>query len=201
MVQPSRGRGIAAQWADAQRARAQRAWLSARIAFAGLLGAAALLGLAACSNDPTQGYSFGTSFRSDVSSIAVPLFTNDTFTGGLEVKLAQAIVNEVRRQTPYRVVAGDAAQTVLRGTITQASLVTTVSGRETGLAEEQAVRITVDFAWTDARTGRVHSARRNFAAARTFVPAQGATERIEVGQDATLQQLARDIVGEMRSGW
>jgi hypothetical protein len=176
-------------------------WSRVCAALGALLAGGLATLLCACASDPTQGYSFATSFRSDVATIAVPLFRNDTFENGLEVRLAQLVANELRRQTPYRVVASESAQTVLSGSITQATLVTMASGRETGLAEEQAYRVTVDFSWTQARTGRVLTARRNFSAARTFVPAQGVGERLEVGQDAALQQLARDIVGELRSGW
>ncbi|HZW06955.1 MAG TPA: hypothetical protein VFF65_07510, partial [Phycisphaerales bacterium] len=75
------------------------------------------------------------------------------------------------------------------------------TGRETGLVQELSFEVVCDFAWKDTRSGKALAARRNFSAARTFVPANGARERIEVGENAAIQQLAREIVAEMRSGW
>ena len=115
--------------------------------------------------------------------------------------ITEAIVLEVRRQTPYALVDRSAAQTVLTGTIRKVDLGTLATDRQTGLAAETAISITIDFAWTDARTGRSLTSRRNFSAARSFIPAQQAGERIETGQVVTVSQLARDVVAEMRSGW
>ena len=166
-----------------------------------MLALVGLFGLTGCSSDPTQGYSFSPSFRQDIKSIAVPIFQNDTFYHGLENQLTEAIVLEVRRQTPYALVDRSAAQTVLTGTIRKVDLGTLATDRQTGLAAETAISITIDFAWTDARTGRALTSRRNFSAARSFIPAQQAGERIETGQVVTVSQLARDVVAEMRSGW
>jgi hypothetical protein len=164
-------------------------------------GAAGAMMLSACASDPTQGYSFSPAFRQDVRSIAVPIFQNDTFYHGAENLLTEAIVMELRRQTPYVLVDRSAAQTVLTGTIRSVDLGTLATDRETGLAAETAVQMSVDFSWADARTGRVLTVRRNFSAARSFVAARQGGERIETGQQQTIQTLARDIVAEMRSGW
>jgi hypothetical protein len=159
------------------------------------------LACVACSSDPSQGYSFATAHRADVQTIAVPVFTNDTFAHGTETRLAEAIVTELRKTTPYRVTSADTAQTVLSGTITGAELLTLTQGRQTGLVEDQGVRLTVSFTWKDRRSGRTLVERRSFSAARSFVPARGIGERLEDGQNATVQDLARAIVAELRSGW
>lgn len=164
-----------------------------------LAGAAVML--PACDSDPMAGYSFAPAYRTDVQTVAVPIFQNDTFFHGVETRLTESVVNEIRRQTPYRVAMGDAAQTELIGTVTSVELLALTQGRETGLVEEQGVRITIDFSWRDARTGKVLMERRNFTAARSFVPAEGVGERLDTGETQTVQRLARDIVAEMRSGW
>jgi hypothetical protein len=45
--------------------------------------------------------------------------------------------------------------------------------------------------------------RQNFVATTTFIPARGVAgepgERIEIGQREAIEELARAIVGEMRS--
>lgn len=75
------------------------------------------------------------------------------------------------------------------------------TGRQTGMVQELSLEVVCDFTWKDNRSGKVLVAQRNFMAARSFVPANGVGERIEIGEDAAVQQLARDIVAEMRSGW
>jgi hypothetical protein len=63
------------------------------------------------------------------------------------------------------------------------------------------VQITVDFEWRDNRSGEVLKARRNFSAADSFVPSRPSGERLELGENAAAQRLARDMVNELRGAW
>lgn len=164
------------------------------------LGVAALSG-AGCSSDPHQGYSFSSSFRSDVTSVAVPVWVNNTFYHGLETKLAQALVAEIAKTTPYKVTSGEGAGSVLEGKITSVEMRKLSTSQDTGLVQELSLEIVCDFTWKDNRSGKVLTARRNFSAAKSFAPVTGVGQRIEVGENAAVQQLAVDIVGLMRSGW
>ena len=163
------------------------------------LAAAALA--SACASDPREGYSFAPTHRTDVTSIGVPMFNNVTQDFGLEQELTAAVVAELRRTTSYTVTSPDNAQTVLSGTITQSNLRKLSTARDTGLAETLAVQLTVDFQWRQARTGKVLTSRRNFTASDTFTASRGVGERLEIGQNAAIDKLAKDIVAEMRSGW
>ncbi|MBA4027804.1 MAG: hypothetical protein C0475_01425 [Planctomyces sp.] len=166
------------------------------------IGAAcALGGLAGCAADPRQDYSFRPTYRTDVQSIAVPVFRNDSFEFGLESRLTAAVLQELRRTTPWKVVGQDAAQTVLTGTITRVELQRLSLTQTTGLSEELAVRVTVNFGWVDRRTGQVLEQRRDFTGVGTFIPARGVSERIESGQNEAIAVLARDIVAELRGDW
>lgn len=165
---------------------------------AGLLVAASVAG---CSSDPHEGYSFSSSFRSDVKTVAVPVWTNNTFYHGMETKLAQALVTQINKSTPYKVTSNGNAGTVLEGTITSVNLRQLSTSPTTGLGQEMSLEVVCDFTWRDAGSNKVLTARKNFMAARSFVPANGVRERIDVGEDAAVQQLAQDIIGEMRSGW
>lgn len=162
-------------------------------------GAMALL--SACSGDPTRGYAFAGSGRSDIRSVAVPMFDNVTFSKGLEVDLTDAVVKEIQRTTSWAVTRRDSAQTVLTGTITSSDLRPMTYVRREGYVQEMAVRLTVDFEWRDARSGRLLAARRGLTSAETFVPARPAAERIDIGEHAAIQELARLIVAEMRTNW
>jgi hypothetical protein len=164
-------------------------------------GAAGLVFALAAAAGGGCGYTTASSYAADVKSVAVPIFANQSGTRGLELDLTQAVIAELRRSTPYAVTTPESAQTILTGTITNAGLQRLTLGRDTGLAQDLAVIITVDFAWRDAATGKARTARRNFSAAENFVPASGARERLELGQTAAVQRLARDIVNEIRGGW
>lgn len=173
----------------------------ARSVLALMTAAAVLPGLASCAADPSQGYSFSSSHDAGVRTVHVPMFKNPTFQRGLEVELTDAVIKEIQRSTPWKVTDAAVAETSLSGTITDASMSQLSVNRDSGLAQELAVKITVDFEWVDSRSGRSITSRRSFTASETFVPTQPVGERLEVGQHAAVQQLARDIVGEMRSGW
>lgn len=155
----------------------------------------------ACASDPTEGYAWGSGHRTDIRTVAVPILGNTTFEHGLEMQLTEALIKEIHRTTPWRVAARESAQTVLTGTITRAEMRKLSTQRDSGLVLEAAVEIAVNFEWKSVSDGKVLVARRNFRAAEPFVPAKGARERLEFGQSSAVDQLARDMVAELRSSW
>ena len=163
-------------------------------------GMIALVG-AGCSSDPSRGYSFTTTHQTSVRSIAVPVFDNRSFQKGIEIDLTDAIIKEIQRTTPWVVTSEAGAQTTLTGTITDASLRNLSTNSKTGYVQEMAVELTVDFDWRDGRTGQYLASRRAFKSMEGFVPARPTNERIELGQHAVVQEMARQIVAELRSGW
>lgn len=165
------------------------------------LALAACVFLTGCAADPYSGYSSADVWPSDVESVAVTMFGNETMANGLEVKLTEAIRKEIRSRTGWSVVSVDAAQTLLKGKITKTDLRKLSTARGVGLSEEVAVRLTVSFEWVDRRTGQPIAARTAFSGAESFVPARPARERLEMGEHAVISELARDIVSELRSNW
>jgi hypothetical protein len=152
-----------------------------------------------CASD--SGYRFADAYRTDVRTVAVPIFANSTFSHGLEATLTDALVKEIHRTTPWRVAPADAADTILTGAITDVDLRRLSRGSETGMVQEVAVQLTVTFEWKRTATGEVMVSRSNFRAAEPFVPARGARERLNLGERAATDQMARDIVAELRSSW
>lgn len=165
-----------------------------------LLWAAAILP-AGCASDSRKGYSFESTFPANVQTVEVPVFENYTFSSGIEAEITEAVVKEIQRATPMRVSQGGSADTRLTGVVTGVEMRRMTLDRTTGLVQELAVQVTVDFAWIDKRSGRTLTERRAFTASDTFVASRPAGERLEVGQRAAVQRLARDIVSEMRSAW
>lgn len=157
--------------------------------------------LPACSSDPAQGYSFKSLYAENVRTIAVPVFDNQSFSTGLEMELTEAIIKEIQRTTHWAVVTPTEADTTLSGSITGADMRRLTADSKTGLVEELTVELRVDFDWQDNRTGKPLVSRRAFSALDTFVPAQGTGERIETAQHGAVQQLAHDIVAQLRTSW
>ena len=175
-----------------------RAWCAQGLMLATVV---ALVGLAGCATDPTKGYSFSPVHDTQVRTIAVPLFKNETYTSGIEVRLTEAIIKEIQRSTPWRVVRSSNAATTLVGAVTATTYTQLARQRETGLTQEEAVTITVQFDWTDNRSGETLVSRRGFSALASFVPHRGVGEPVERGESAAIDQLSRDIVAQLQSDW
>lgn len=175
--------------------------LRINIAFAGTMFAAAVASTGGCSSSPKSGYAFGSAYRTDIKTISVPIFENTTFEHDLEVRLTDALVKEIHRTTPWRVVPVGSGQSTLSGAIIAADLRKLTTEGDSGLVQTLAVDAAVNFEWKENKSGQVLVSRRNFRTARAFAPARGAQESLESGQASTIDQLAKDIVAELRSSW
>jgi hypothetical protein len=156
---------------------------------------------AGCASDPSQGYSTSTIFPTDIRTVAVPIFANDTYTRDVEFQLTDALIKEIESRTPYKVVPASRADTILLGQIRRIDLDQLSKSRLTGLSEEVILSVTIDFQWKDQRTFKPLLERKAFTGNALFVPSLPSSEPIELGQFAVVQQLARDIVAQMQSEW
>lgn len=154
-----------------------------------------------CASDPASGYAFASAHDAAIGGVAVPVFENLTFSHGLEAQLTEAVVKEIQRSTPWAIAPRDAAGAILTGQITGARLRPLSTARVSGLTEQAALEITVNFELRNARTGRIILSKRNFRAAGGFVPVQGVGERLDIGQAGAVDALARDIVAALRADW
>ena len=170
-----------------------------RIAAAMLTGLG--LCLTSCATDPTVGYAFNADYDRSIRTVAVEVFENRTFIHGMEDDLTEAIIKEIHRATPWKVTLGEDADTALTGAVTGVRNRKVSTQRESGLVQEMAVELTVSFEWKDRTTGEILVSRRRFSSLETFVPVPGASERIEMGQRAVVQEMADRIVRELRSSW
>lgn len=167
-------------------------------ALAAMLPILAAVCLSACAGRGA-GYSFTTTWPTDISTVAVEIFRNDTFEPGIEAELAEAITKEMQRITPWAVTSAARAEARLTGEIRRIELRPLSIQRGTGLTQELAYRITVDFRFEDARSGQPRVVRHSFTGQETFVPVRGTGERIGVGRASAIHRLAQDIVAELRA--
>ena len=147
------------------------------------------------------GYSTQELFPTDYRSVAVPIFNNRTFYRGVEFELTEAIVKQLEQRTPYLAREAGVADTLLTGTITSIETRQLSRTGEAGLPQEVELIMTVDFTWTDQRDGEVIVDRKGFTSVGRYVPTQPVGERMNLGQQAAVQQLAVDLVSALRGGW
>jgi len=155
----------------------------------------------ACSSDPTKGYASTSVYSKSISTVAVPIFANQTYGRDIEFELTDALIKEIESRTPYKVTSEAQADSIVLGQVRNVQLDQLSKSRLTGLSEEVILSVTIDFQWKDLRSGKVIVERKAFAGHGLFVPSRPTGEPIELGRFAAVQQLARDIVAEMRSDW
>jgi len=147
------------------------------------------------------GYSTAELFPTEYQTVAVPIFDNRTFYRGVEFDLTEALVKEIEQRTPYKTMAANVADTLLSGTVTNVYVQELSRTREAGLPQEVQVTVTIDFDWTDQRSGAKLVSRRSFSGVGRYVPTQPVGESFEIGQHAAVERIARDIVSSLRGDW
>ncbi len=67
------------------------------------------------------GYATNNVFRSDIKTVYVEFFENETFRRELEVELTKAVVEEIKLRTSFKFAPKDRADSILSGEITDFS--------------------------------------------------------------------------------
>jgi len=160
-----------------------------------------LLPLASCTSNPSQGYASGAMYSGKFRSVAVPLFKNNATDRAVQFQLGDALVKEFEQMTPYKVTSEGRADTVLRGTITRVDMNMVSQSLGTGLPEEMAFAVTVDFEWLDMKTGKPIISRAGFKSTAVFVASLPNNQPIDLARFAVAQQMARDIVASLQGDW
>lgn len=167
-----------------------------------------LVGLAACvagcgysssGEGASRGYTWGTTFRKDVRTVAIPAFGTKSFQRGDEVLLTQALVAQIESRTPYKVVPAERADTILEGVVVSAGSGTVSVSPFNALPQEQTYTMSVDFTWKDLRTGQILVERRNFDQTSTYYPSLG--DGRFIGKQQVAEALAGSIVNELQGEW
>lgn len=159
-----------------------------------LLALLVLAPLAGC------GYTQNEVFPDQYRTVAVPMFENRTHYRHVEMQLSEALVKEIERRTPYKVVSPAVADTVLQGVIVSIDQSELARRPRGGVPEELELTVTVDFEWRD-REGEVVRSRHGFEAVGHYVPARPISEPFETARHTVVQQLAAAIVSTLRSDW
>ncbi len=171
-------------------------WLAAAALGTGQLG---------CQNiDPTKGYTTASQYRSDVRTIAVPIFHRGAgeFRRDIEIRLTEAIIKYIEGETPYKVVEKSRADSILTGTLNSAKIQPLSIDTRTGRPREVQIRLNVDFTWKDLRgAGQIYVQRKNFRVAAEYLPTDPFAEDFFLGSEAALNKLAQRIVEQLAEPW
>ena len=164
-------------------------------------GLSAVMTIAGCATDPTEGYALASPFPEGVQTVAVSIFENDSYDRGVEYEFADALVKEIEGRTPYKVTSAKRADTILTGRIRSVERDQLSKSRVTGLSEEVTLGVTIDLNWRDRRTGEPLLELRSFTDTSLFVPSNPTGEPIELAEYGAVERLARDVVSQMQADW
>jgi hypothetical protein len=145
------------------------------------------------------GYHWSSLYRSDVRTVAVPIFASKDFNRGVEFDVSKALVNQLEAHSPYKVVPRERADTILEGEIVQMRVTTLSNDFLSATPQEQLVTVTVNFTWKDLRSGRILVERRGFEQASTYYATLG--EARFYGRQQAAERVALAIVQELQSDW
>jgi hypothetical protein len=118
------------------------------------LAALAPLLLSACEgggNFNILGYTTRPNYNTEIRTVRVPIFKNETYYRGLEFKLTEAVIREIELKTPYKIVtAGCPADTELTGKIITYSK-NLVIPNQLDEVREMENTLAVEVVWRDLR--------------------------------------------------
>jgi hypothetical protein len=145
------------------------------------------------------GLHWGSTYRQDIHSVAVPIFTTKDFHRGVEFELTNSLVRKIEEFTPYKVEPRERADTILEGEIVSITTTTLQFDPYTATPQEEQYSIIVNFTWKDLHTGKILMTRQGFQQTTSYFPTLG--EGQFVGSENSVDRLALGIVHEMEGAW
>jgi outer membrane lipopolysaccharide assembly protein LptE/RlpB len=128
----------------------------------------------------------------DVKTLAVPAFVNQTQTYRIEAVLTEAVVREFNTRTKYRVVSEpEGADAVLRGTVTGTQLAPVTYDSDTGRASTALVTVNMKVILT-AKDGRILYENSNYVYREQYQISRELSSFFEE-QGPAVQRLAQDF--------
>lgn len=159
---------------------------------------AVCLGLAGCTQ--MKGYSNGSLFPDDVSSVYLKMFESQSLRRGLEYTLTDALAKRIEAETPYKIISSqDRADTLMTGQITLIGGSVLTSERETGRALEKEVELQALVTWKNLKTGELLLDNVSVNASASY--SQWQNQGFRYASTLAANNLARKIVELMEKRW
>ena len=153
------------------------------------------------------GYRWGTQaiYRPDIRTVHVPIFSSETLRRNLGEWLTEAVVKEIEKTTPYKVVSTASADSILRGSIVSAHK-RVLSENPFDEPSEVEFGLLVSIHWVDCRgmtlierSFGIPDLLVNISETADLVPDAG--QSIVSAQQEAMLNLAAEIVGQMEMPW
>ena len=160
----------------------------------------AVLALSAALVAGCGGYSMESLHRTDVRTVAVPIFASREFRRELEFELSKELVKMIEMRTPYKVVQDRTrADTELRGEIIDLRAPVLTEDVRSDSPTDIEVTVSCWFEWKDLRTGEMLARQPNLQATASYAVAIG--ETLDSATTEALRRLAERIVEAMEKDW
>ena len=150
------------------------------------------------------GYNVGSMHPADVHTVYVPVFRSREFRRDLEFALTEAVVKEIERSTPYKVVKRGQADTELIGTLISVQK-RVASINPDSDPRELSLELKADVTWRDIRSGQLLVKGKGAGGTRevietvSYVPELG--QSIATASSRGIKRMARRIVELMERPW
>ncbi len=143
------------------------------------------------------GYTAKARLPEDISSVAVPIFQNQTFYRDIDLELTQALRKEVLAKTNLHITDTKRAQVILDGDITDFRLVRLREDKEDEVIEFS-VRLQADLELR-RRNGEVIYSKKNLTRRAEFQVSLG--EGLQQARAEAVREMAREIVSQVLNRW
>lgn len=146
-------------------------------------------------------YSFSPSVKTHISTIAVPVLSNETLEFGVEQDLTDALIMQFADDNTLRVVGEDVADSVLRGAVTVYER-PVMSYDASGNPREYKVRVVARLGYEDRTREEVVWKEDVEGWAVYSVSGEGGDMTTEEeAREAALEKLAQDVLSKTVQGW
>ena len=143
------------------------------------------------------GYTTRALHRTDVRTVAVPIFESRSFRRGIEYELTRELINLIELRTPYKVTTQERADSLLKGTVIDLEE-TVLTEDEDDVTTEAQVTLHVEYEWKDLRTGQVIRAGQPHYA---WYYAESEHLTLRSAQTSAIRKIAEAIVEHMEKDW
>ncbi len=160
------------------------------------LAAAGLMVLAGCSH-----YGFSASVKTHISSIAIPILTNETLEFGVEQDLTNALITEFSDDNTLHVVGEDAADSILSGAVVLYER-PVASYDASGNPREYKVRVVARLTYEDLTQDEIVWKDDVEGWALYSVSGEGGDLTTEdEARASALEKISQDVLGKTVQSW
>ena len=156
--------------------------------------------LSLCGCAQIQSYSNESLFPTEVQSVRVEMFENQSFRRGVEYDLSEALAKRIEAETPYKIITSkDRADTVISGQITNISEAVLSTERQTGRPMESEVHLQAVVTWKNLNNAELLLDSRTVSASATYSIWQN--QSFDYASSRAANNLAEKIVEMMEKEW